>query len=62
MTFISGIFLQSAGFCLLMLFVHSSLPRNTTPGRKEWIMANIVAFISFLLYAFGRKLTPVLRY
>lgn len=62
MTVISGIFLLSAGFCLLMLFALSSLSRHTTPGRKEWMMANAVAFVSFLLYAFGRVLPPFLAY
>lgn len=62
MTVISGIFLLSAGFCILMLFVLSSLSQRETPGLKEWMAANAVAFVSFLLYAFGRTLPPLLAY
>jgi len=62
MTVISGIFLLSAGFCVLMLFVLSSLRRHETLGLKEWMAANAVAVVSFILYAFGRQLPPLLAY
>lgn len=62
MTIVSGIFLLSAGFCVLMLFVLSSLLRYQAAGVKEWIAANAVALVSFILYALGRQLPPLLAY
>lgn len=62
MTVVSGIFLLSACFCVLMLFVLSSLLRYHVAGVKEWIAANVVAFVAFVLYAWGRELPPLLAY
>ncbi|GAB3541554.1 GGDEF domain-containing protein [Noviherbaspirillum agri] len=45
-----------------MLSALASLLRHETPGLKEWMAANAVAFVSFILYALGRQLPPWLAY
>lgn len=62
MTVLSGIFLVSACLCILMLVVLSALDRRDESGVAEWMMANAVAFASFILYALGRQLPPLLAY
>lgn len=44
--------LITAVLCIVMLLVLSSLVRSGTPGIREWTLANAMAFVSLLLFAF----------
>lgn len=60
MTVISGIFLVSGCFCILMLLVLAFLRRFDEPGVAEWMAANALAFAAYALYALARQLPPPL--
>jgi diguanylate cyclase (GGDEF)-like protein len=56
------IFLIAALLCITMLFVLTSLFRSNVPGIREWWVANILGFMAFVLYAFGKELPPLVSY
>jgi len=57
-----NILIVGALFCVLMLLVLTSLLRSGLPGIREWCLANVLACIALVLYAFGRELTPLIAY
>lgn len=57
-----NIFLIAALFCFVMLLVLSSLLRSGIPGIREWSVANALALLAFVLYAFGKELPPLAAY
>ncbi|MDQ9171395.1 GGDEF domain-containing protein [Oxalobacteraceae bacterium R-40] len=46
-----NLLLITAILCVVMLLVLASLTRSGIAGMKEWMLANIVAFVALLLYA-----------
>lgn len=56
------IFLIAALLCIAMLLMLRYFLRSGTAGIREWINANLLAFVAFLLYAFGRELPPLIAY
>ncbi len=56
------ILLVGALFCVLMLFVLISLLRSGIAGLREWGVANALACVAFVLYAFGRELPAFIAY
>lgn len=57
-----NILIVGALFCILMLLVLTSLLRSRLPGIREWCVANAVACVALVLYAFGRELPPLIGY
>jgi diguanylate cyclase (GGDEF)-like protein len=54
------IFLIAGLFCLVMLLALVSLRRSSLPGIKEWLLANALGCITFLLYGLGDELPHLL--
>lgn len=59
---VSNLFLISALLCVVQLLVLCSLVRSGIAGIREWCLANGIAIISFILYALGRELPPLIAY
>jgi len=57
-----NILIVGALFCVLMLLVLTSLLRSGIAGIREWWVANVLACIALVLYAFGRELPPLIGY
>ncbi len=57
-----NILIVGALFCVLMLLVLNSLLRSGMSGIREWCVANTLACLALILYAFGRELPPVIAY
>lgn len=57
-----NILVVGAFFCILMLLVLSSLLRSGTAGIKEWLVANVLASLALILYAFGKELPVLIAY
>ncbi len=51
-----------AFLCIIMLMVLWSLLRTGIGGVREWVVANALAVVAFLLYAFGKSLPPLIAY
>ena len=58
----STIFLIASGLCILMPLVLVSLLRSRLQGIREWCMANVIAFVAYILYALDSELPPILAY
>lgn len=56
------IFLIAALLCVAMLLMLRYFVRSGIAGTREWMLANLLACVAFLLYAFGRELPPLLAY
>lgn len=56
------IFLIAALLCVAMLLMLRYFMRSGIAGIREWALANLLACIAFILYAFGRELPPLLAY
>lgn len=57
-----NILIVGALFCVLMLLVLTSLLRSGLAGIREWCLANALACIALVLYAFGRELPTLIAY
>ncbi len=56
------IFLIAALLSLAMLLMLRYFMRSGMAGIREWALANLLACASFILYAFGRELPPLIAY
>ena len=59
---VSNLFLVSALLCIVQLDVLWSLIRSDIVGIRKWSIANVIAFLDFILYALGRELPPLIAY
>lgn len=57
-----NILLVGALFCVLMLLVLGSLLRSGIPGIRHWCVANMLAGVALVLYAFGDRLPSLVSY
>lgn len=56
------IFLIAALLCVAMLLMLRYFMRSGIAGIREWVYANLLACVAFILYAFGRELPPLIAY
>lgn len=56
------ILLIGAFLCVIMLLVLSSLLPTGIPGVRQWVWANALMVVAFVLYAFGKSLPPLVAY
>lgn len=59
---VSNLFFISSLLCVVQLLVLWSLVRSGISGIREWMLANGIAFLAFILYALGQQLPPLIAY